>query len=425
MALSTLNRFNPILVLNAGSSSLKYKLFKLEQNSQVPSIPCHGKFELKISNLTQEMEYNHYEHNQTEPIKVDKMNGSYSDRLDYIKCMDILFNYLLPIDASSSLSIGHRIVHGGDKYYEPQLINDDVLSVIDKYSQIAPLHNPFQLQCIQATKDLSNIDAQFAVFDTSFHSKMPEHAYKYAIDKDILSKYESMHDIEVRKYGFHGISYQFIVDNVSKYLNKSVDDLNVIAVHIGSGCSICAIKNGISIDTSMGFTPSEGLIMATRAGDVDSGLLFQLINDNNINDVESVLNKSSGLKGICGTNDMRQILNEYHESKEYELALNMFAYRIRKYIGSYYASLNSDIDALVFTGGIGENIKYPLLELILGQLSCMGLRLAENGWNDDKNSDITCWHDPSITDSTPILSIKTDEELAIFQQIQTLISETS
>ena len=421
--------YSPILVLNAGSSSLKYRLFKEDNDGSLLS-QCHGKFEFKASNKSQQTkyQYTHYETNQAEPVKMDEYDGLIKDRLDYVTSIDILFNSLLQkylvSSSAASLVIGHRIVHGGDTYSHPQLIDDHVLNVIDKYSEIAPLHNPYQLQCIKAVNNqfdnLNNlsINAQFAVFDTAFHSKMPEHAYKYAINKEIASQYESNHNIQVRRYGFHGISYQYVIDRVSKYFNKAMDELNLIIVHLGSGCSICCIKNGVSIDTSMGFTPNEGIIMATRCGDIDIGLVFALQKENE--NIENVLNKSSGLKGICGTNDMREILysNDNENENEYEVALNMFAYRIKKYIGAYYALLNGNINGLIFTGGIGENIPYKLLYKIVGDLDNLRFNLNTDCLNDANDKDIKVWNNQSIEGSVPILSVMTDEELSMAQQIQ-------
>ena len=247
-------------------------------------------------------------------------------------------------------------------------------------------------------------------------------AYKYAINKDICSEYENKHNIQVRKYGFHGISFEYILHKTALYLGKTSENTNLIALHLGNGCSICCVKNGISVETSMGFTPLEGLIMGTRSGDIDSGLVLELMSD--ANEMKDLLNKHSGLKGICGTNDMRHILNNNNSdcdtcSKEYELALDMFAHRIRKYIGSYYALLGGNIDALVFTGGIGENIPYKLLRKIVCDLERLGFEINETPQIHDRQ-DVIVWNKNSA-ESVPVLSIKTDEELAMAQQIQAQI----
>merc|ERR1712228_359063 len=228
-------------------------------------------------------------------------------------------------------------------------------------------------------------------------------------------QYEREHNIELRRFGFHGISFQYLLDRTLLYLSLR-RPINIIAIHLGSGCSLCCIRNNESIDTSMGWTPSEGLIMSTRSGDIDCGLLFALIEQkkNAMSDIKHEINALSGLYGICGTSDMRKILlNEDAEDPNYRIALSMFAYRIKKYIGSYYAVLNGKIDALVFSGGIGQNINHKLLHRFVGDLDALGFVINE--CSNNETEDVTVWNK---TGFTPILSIKTDEELAIAQQIQ-------
>jgi len=285
------------------------------------------------------------------------------------------------IDNLSSLDVvGHRVVHGGEIFKNSVLIDQKVIDAIKSLIPLAPLHNPANLEGILTVQKQAPNLKQVAVFDTAFHQSIPKEAYMYALPYELYEK------DQIRRYGFHGTSHRFVAKEASVILDKSIDKINLITLHLGNGASACAIKNGKSIDTSMGFTPLEGLMMGTRSGDVDPAILLYLMQEKEYNakELDTLLNKQSGLMGICGENDMRTIHELIEQGDERaKLALDMFVYRIKKYIGSYYSILSS-VDALVFTGGIGEN-DVITRELILDDLPF----------------------------NMPVLIIKTDEELEI------------
>lgn len=308
-----------ILVLNAGSSSLKYKLFEMENETVIYS-------------------------GMIEQIK----EGGYSDALksvqDELKSVGIQTLDMLD-------GIGHRVVHGGEEFQSSVVIDDYVEDVIQSLIPLAPLHNGPNLQGIKEARKSAPHVKQIAVFDTAFHQTLPQKAYMYALPYELYEKEG------IRRYGFHGTSHSYVSKQAAKILNKEIQNLNLISLHLGNGASVCAIQGGKSIDTSMGFTPLEGLIMGTRCGDVDSAILFYLhrVLGYTIDEIDTLLNKNSGLKGICDQNDMRCVhsLIDSQDEKA-KLAFEMFCYRAKKYVGAYAAILGR-VDALIFTGGIGEN----------------------------------------------------------------------
>jgi len=310
-----------ILVLNSGSSSIKYKLFS--QNS---------------------------------------LEELYSGIKEEVKChtdaLDDILNQLIKDKIITSFQdisvVGHRVVHGGNYFHKAVIIDDKVCDTIDKLSTLAPLHNPANLAGIKAIQNISPNTIQVAVFDTSFHQTIPSKASLYPLPFEYYEKYD------IKKYGFHGTSHQYILKQTAKILNKNIKDTNLITLHLGNGASVCAIQNGISIDTSMGFTPLEGLMMGTRCGDIDSSLVSYLEDklDLSANDITNILNKKSGFLGICGTSDLREVIKlSQNGDEKATIAIEMFVYRIKKYIGAYLMILEA-LDAIVFTGGIGENSKF-------------------------------------------------------------------
>jgi acetate kinase len=342
-----------ILVLNAGSSSLKYKLF----------IDMRVVSEGVIENIVD------YRDGIIEIEKRLKLVG--------VESLSILDG------------VGHRVVHGGEIFRESVIIDQEVIDTIKSLIPLAPLHNPANLEGILMIEQEAPILKQIAVFDTAFHQTIPQEAYMYALP------YELYHKNGIRRYGFHGTSHSFVAKRASKILKKDLKDINLITLHLGNGASVCAIKNGKSIDTSMGFTPLEGLIMGTRSGDIDPAILFYLAREENktIDQMDIILNKKSGLIGICNQNDMRTIHKLVEEGNDKaKLALDMFVYRIKKYIGSYFAILG-EVDAIVFTGGIGEN--------------------------DSITRNLILSHLPF---KVPTLVIKTDEELEIALESEMLLS---
>src|SRR3989338_9735962 len=247
--------------------------------------------------------------------------------------------------------VGHRVVHGGGRFSKSVLIDDNVIKAIEDFTELAPLHNPPSLLTINESRKILSGISHVAVFDTAFYYDMPEYAYFYAIPYKFYEKYK------IRKYGFHGTSHRYVSEQAGCLLKKPLNELRLITCHLGNGCSITAIKNGKAIDTSMGFTPLEGLVMGTRSGDIDPAIVAYIMQkeDMSIEEVIAVLNRQSGLLGISGlTNDMREIIKEAKTNKRARLALGIFIYRIKKYIGSY-TGVMSGCDAIIFTGGIGEN----------------------------------------------------------------------
>lgn len=328
-----------ILVLNAGSSSLKYKLFIDKQ--------------VMVDGVIEEIK------NYREGIL------EIEDRLRSIG-----------IDRLSSLDVvGHRVVHGGEIFKESLLIDDEVIETIRSLIPLAPLHNPANLEGIlMVAKEAPNLK-QVAVFDTAFHQTIPAKAYMYALP------FELYENEAIRRYGFHGTSHHFVAKKASKLLGKRLTDTNLITLHLGNGASVCAIKNGKSVDTSMGFTPLEGLIMGTRSGDLDPAIVLYLARELNhsTEKIDTLLNKKSGLLGISGQSDMRQIHKMIEQGdKKAKLALEMFVYRIQKYIGAYSAILGR-VDALIFTGGIGEN-DLIVREMILSNFDMLSFVI----WTDEE-----------------------------------------
>ncbi|SHO81746.1 Acetate kinase [hydrothermal vent metagenome] len=296
-----------IIIINVGSSSIKFKIFD----------------------------------------NIDELYSGLIENIDSFEdAFDDMKNQIIDSKIKNIDRVGHRVVHGGDIFYNSTIITPKVLSQIESLSDLAPLHNPLNLIGIRlALKIYPNIP-HFAIFDTAFHTTIPDYAYRYAIDNRYYI------DDKIRKYGFHGISASYITREVSKLLdNKSP---NIISIHLGNGASITAIRDGKSIDTSMGFTPLDGLIMGSRSGDLDPMIVTYIMKKYNltINEIENILNKESGLKGLSGLQDMRDILDD--DRVESKLAVDIFCYRIKKYIGAYIAIIGG-VDMIIFTGGIGEN----------------------------------------------------------------------
>jgi acetate kinase len=271
-------------------------------------------------------------------------------------------------DGTGLLGIGHRVVHGGDLFREPALIDSEVISAIRRLIPLAPLHNPSNLLGIEVMRERFPRVPQVAVFDTAFHQTLPPHAYRYALPHELYEKHA------VRKYGFHGSSHSFVAKEAAKHLGRPMSDTNLIILHLGNGASAAAVKAGRSVDTSLGMTPLEGLVMGTRCGDLDPSIPFYIIRRTGMKpeEVENLLNRESGLKGVCGVSDMREVLERAAKGDERAaLAIEMFCYRIKKYLGAYHAVLGR-LDAVVFTGGIGENAS-PIRQRVCEGLEHLGI----------------------------------------------------
>ncbi|MBK9707877.1 MAG: acetate kinase [Acidobacteria bacterium] len=306
-------------------------------------------------------------------------------------------------------AVGHRVVHGGERFTQSVMINDDVLKSLDDCIDLAPLHNPANIKGIIASRDLlGKAIPQVSVFDTAFHQTLPEHAFLYALPYQLYRRHK------VRRYGFHGTSHRYVAYRYRTIRDIPRDQVNIITIHLGNGCSATAIKGGNSIDTSMGMTPLEGLVMGTRSGDIDPSILDFLATKEGLtsHELESLLNKQSGLLGISGlTNDMRELLEEAHENKDRRaiLAITIFCYRVRKYIGAYLAATGGT-DAIIFTGGIGENAPEIRSQICEG-LNWMGLEIDQS-----RNLELTGGHEGSFSKPGSRLTayvIPTDEELLI------------
>jgi acetate kinase len=316
-------------------------------------------------------------------------------------------------DASEISAVGHRVVHGGDHFQAPALIDDEVIGAIEETIPLAPLHNPANLMGIRVAQTLISQAPQVAIFDTAFHQTMPPRAYHYSLP------YEYYEELGVRRYGFHGTSHRYVAKEAARLMGRPLDNLNLMTIHLGSGASTCAIEKGKSVDTSMGMTPVAGIIMGTRSGNIDPGILFYLAKRRGmtLEDLDHVLTHESGLKGICGFNDMRDIHKEATKGNaRARLALDMFVYRIKKYIGNYLAILGR-LDGIVFTAGIGEQ-DVEIRERCCEKLERLGIVL-----DAEKNRSP---HEGPLQINTPessvaLFVIPTNEELEIAQQTKELL----
>lgn len=398
-----------ILVLNAGSSSIKFQLFNMDHSS----VMANGLVEqIGESESNARIKYNDI--NGAEQKK--EVKGCVSNHEAALKLMsNLLIESGVIKDLNELDGIGHRVVQGGASFSKPVLVDEWVVSEIDRLIPLAPLHNPGHLAGIKVSLEQSPKVPQVVVFDTAFHSSLPKHAYLYAIP------YKLYEDLKIRRYGFHGTSHHYIVKEAAKYLKKDVNTLNAITLHLGNGASMSAVRNGKSVDTSMGLTPLEGLIMGTRSGDIDPAVLFYLARKEglSIDDLDRMLNKESGLKGICGSNDMREIGKMAEEGNEQaQLALDMFNYRIKKYIGAYSAVLGR-VDCIIFTGGIGENDTSVRLHTC-SDLENLGIKI------DEVINNQRCQGIVKIsTEDSPVkvLVIPTNEELEIALQTKEVIEQ--
>ncbi|MCP9292703.1 acetate/propionate family kinase [Gracilimonas sediminicola] len=385
------------LVINCGSSSIKYQLINTENKACL----CKGLVE-RIGAVTSIIKQ---EFKDEKPLKKSMVIENHAAALK--KIMELLIeadnDYLQSLDEIEA--VGHRVVHGGETFKDSVLIDEDVEEAIQQAFDIAPLHNPPNLEGIRAAKKhLPNVP-HVAVFDTAFHHSIPQHAYLYGIPNRLYRRYK------IRKYGFHGTSHYYVSRQYHKISDKPKKGSKVITCHLGNGCSVTAIKDGNSYDTSMGFSPLEGLVMGTRSGDIDPSILFYLIEKEELSlaNVHALLNKHSGLLGLSGyAADMRDLLDEAESGdRRSNEAIDVFCYRVKKYIGSYIAALNG-VDAIIFTGGIGENAA-PIREKILGDMQYAGIEI-DGEKNGNLNGDTKISSDTSQVD---VHVIPTNEELVI------------
>jgi len=391
-----------VLVINSGSSSIKYQLFDMLDKSVLAAGLLERIGESK-SRLT-----HHSPNEQGQMSKLVKTPAVADHQAGFDLIGAVLGKSGAVRNSGELFGIGHRVVHGGEKFRAPTIINREVIAAIRQLIPLAPLHNPSNLLGIEVTRAAAPLVPQVAVFDTAFHQSIPPWAFRYALPQNL---YE---DHFVRRYGFHGTSHGYVAKQAARHLNRPLDSLNLITLHLGNGASATAVENGQSVDTSMGMTPLAGLIMGTRSGDIDPAIIFYLAGQAGYaaDEVESLLNKQSGLKGICGANDMREIGQLAAEGdKMAKLAIEMYCYRIKKYIGAYYAVLGR-VDALVFTGGVGENAAD------MRSLTCKGLAQLGIEVDNQKNNAVRngIFEIQNTKSSVSILVVPTNEELEIAEQ---------
>ncbi|MHA2363009.1 MAG: acetate/propionate family kinase [Candidatus Hodarchaeales archaeon] len=399
-----------ILTLNCGSSSVKYSLFDTKtQNMLAKGIV--GRIGLSNS-------YIHH-NTQTMNFKRDIKCKDHTKAIKY--ALDMIIS---PLESGGVLknlknveAVGHRVVHGGEKFIRSTLVNNEVEQVIEDLSELAPLHNPPNLQGIRAAKaHLPNV-SHVAIFDTAFHQTMPDFAYRYAIPQEWYSEYK------VRRYGFHGTSHYYVSQRAKELLNKSVKNAKIITLHLGNGASVTAVKEGVSIDTSMGMTPLEGLIMGTRSGDIDPAVIFYMLRSKKMSpkEIDNTLNRESGLLGITNYQDVKDVVDLAKKGDTNAmLALKMATYRIRKYIGAYFMAMEG-LDAIVFTAGIGENSSY-FRELVLEGLDFFGVELDKK-----TNLEAIGGSEERIiskkTSKIKVFVIPTNEELVMAQDVEKIVSD--
>jgi acetate kinase len=397
-----------VLVINSGSSTIKFSLYEIEREILLASGAIERIGEEDGNRVFRE-------HTNTGEIRELKDNFrvvNHADGLEqiiaFLKGSGGLINLLTPLHA-----IGHRVVHGGETFHAPALIDEAVIEAIREMIPLAPLHNPINLVGIELTRRMYPEVPQVAVFDTAFFRTLPPQAYRYALPDELYEHHQ------IRRYGFHGTSHQHVARAASDYLQQPLEAMRLITLHLGNGASVAAIKEGTCIDTSMGMTPLEGLIMGTRCGDLDPSVHFYLSKTvgMSLDEIETLLNHDSGMKGLCGASDMREIHRLADSGDENaRLAINMYCYRVCKYIGAYYTVLDG-LDALVFTAGIGEN-DAAIRQSICNSLPVLGITLDhEKNWDGTRgNLDIT-----GENSKVKVLVIPANEELEIARQAVSVI----
>ncbi|MER7000268.1 acetate kinase [Streptomyces sp. NPDC000410] len=395
-----------VLVLNSGSSSVKYQLLDMRDGSRL----AVGLVE-RIGEETSRLVHTPLTGGGAEKRE---RTGPIADHDAALKAVaEELTQDGLGLDSPELAAIGHRVVHGGLRFTAPTVITDEVLAEIERLVPVAPLHNPANLTGIRTAQALRPDLPQVAVFDTAFHTTMPEHAARYAIDVETADAHR------IRRYGFHGTSHAYVSRRTAELLGRPLAEVNVIVLHLGNGASASAVAGGRCVDTSMGLTPLEGLVMGTRSGDIDPAVTFHLkrVAGMDEDEVDVLLNKKSGLVGLCGDNDMREIRRRIEEGDERaRLAFDIYIHRLKKYIGAYYAVLGR-VDAVVFTAGVGENAA-PVREAAIAGMEELGLVVDAdlNAVRSDEPRFVSPDHA-----RVAVAVVPTDEELEIAQQTFALV----
>ncbi|MEM6517346.1 MAG: acetate kinase [Bacteroidota bacterium] len=392
-----------ILIINSGSSSIKFQVIKMPSEDVIAkgSIERIGFEDAKL----------HFKSKTNSESKVESI-PSHEEGLSAITKLLMDENTGILKTTDDIHVVAHRVVHGGNQFDRPTIIDEKVVSEIERLASLAPLHNPANAEGIKISQSIFSNAKQVAVFDTAFHQTIPEKAHLYAIPKSVSSEHN------IRMYGFHGTSHKYVANIVADYLGKKQS--KIICIHLGNGCSMTAVKDGISVDHSLGFGPSNGLIMGTRSGDIDQSVLFYLMDSLGMTSeqVNGLVQKQSGLLGLTGHSDLRDVQEgAINGNKDCKLALAMTAYRIKKYIGSYVAVLNG-ADAIVFTAGIGENSSL-LREMVCDNMDAFGI-LMDKDKNLEKPNGTTEIH--SANSMVKLLIVPTNEELEIAKQAYSLLN---
>lgn len=394
-----------VLVLNCGSSSIKYQFIDTETETAL----AKGMVE-RIGMTGAVLSHARFD---GDSIKIAGEILDHKMAIEYVIAILLSKNHGVISDIKEIDAVGHRVVHGGETFSGSVLINDEVIKVLQDNIELAPLHNPPNIKGIQATGRLLPKTPQVGVFDTAFHSNMPPRSFLYGIPYELYKKYK------IRRYGFHGTSHLYVFQKAAEMMKKNVGELKVITAHLGNGCSITAIDNGISVDTSMGFTPLEGLLMGTRSGDLDPSLILYIMGKEglSLHEANTLLNKHSGLIGISGeSSDMREIIASVKdEQKRAKYAFEIFCYRIKKYIGAYTAAMGG-LDALVFTGGIGEN-SAEVREEVCRNMDYLGIKL-DRLKNENREQIIS-----ENSSKVKVFRIPTNEELVIAMDTAKIVGE--
>ncbi len=396
-----------VLVLNAGSSSVKYQLIIPEEGKMLAKGVVE-RIGLSGAMLT-------HETHEKGPVK---MTGEILDHrvaIEYVLSILLSPRHGVLKDKKEIDAVGHRVVHGGEAFSGSVLITPEVINEMTKCIDYAPLHNPPNLKGIAAAKSLLEDVPQIGVFDTAFHQSMPAHAYIYGLPYTLYQRHG------IRRYGFHGTSHRYVAQRAAAMVNKSPEDLKIITCHLGNGSSIAAVKHGKSVDTSMGFTPLEGLLMGTRTGDLDPAIVLHIMGKEDLSpsEMNTMLNKHSGVLGVSGiSSDMREIEEKYESSDRARLALDIFVYRIKKYIGAYAAAMGG-ADIVVFTAGIGENSDI-VREKVCTDMEFLGIQLDKQKNNQSRKKEAIITTDDS---RTKVMVIPTNEELVIALDTADIVRE--
>ncbi len=396
-----------VLVLNSGSSSIKYQFIETTTHQVLAKgqVERIGMDDAVLSHVRID----------GDTVKFSAEILDHNIAIEYVVAILLSKNHGVIKDKSEIEAVGHRVVHGGETFSGSVLITDEVIEKIRENIELAPLHNPHNLRGIMACKRLLPDTPQVAVFDTAFHQKMPEYAFIYGLPYELYKKYK------IRRYGFHGTSHRYVSKRASEILGIPIEKLRIITAHLGNGCSMAAVKYGVSVDTTMGFTPLEGLLMGTRSGDIDPAIVLYIMGKEGLTmaEVNALLNKHSGLVGISGvSSDMREIIREMKNGNmRAKLAFDVFCYRVKKYIGAY-AAVMGGVDAIVFTAGIGENSP-DVRKSVCEGLEFLGIKIDDEKNNSPEREKII------TTDDSPVkvLVIPTNEELVIALDTAEIVSK--